>query len=355
MKRLKLKMKSGITFLLFLVTLIGSRGQIRAQANETLFSTSEPVEIKLGFSIEELRLSESDTVYFPSILHYKTQGSDWDSLEVLVRARGNSRRTRCDFPPIRIKIEEEASKNTLFEGEKALKLVVPCEEFNNYLALVRKEYLIYKFYEEVTPYHFNTTSVNLSLTDTEGRKPKTYEIPAFLIEDDDKTAERFGGQITDLRIIRPDLLNDTTALIQDIFAFMVGNTDWSNTTKHNVKVMEREGQKLVPFPYDFDQAGFVDAPYAKPYDHLQIESTKDRLYRGICRDAELMAYAKAIFLSKESNIMGLVNSLENEIPKSQFKEASKFMSEFFEILKDDKEFQKQITDNCQPYSLGEAN
>jgi len=355
MKRQQIKMKSIFTFFLFVSTLFCLPNEGRAQENESLFSASEPIEIKLSFSIEELKQSESDTVYFPSVLHYKTQGSDWDSLEVLVRARGNSRRTRCDFPPIRIKIEEEVSRNTLFEGEKALKLVVPCEEFNSYLALVRKEYLIYKFYEEITPYHFKTTSVNLGLTDESKRKPKTYELPAFLIEDDDKTAERFGGQITDLRIIRPDLFNDTASLKQDIFAFMVGNTDWSNTTQHNVKVMEREDQKLVAIPYDFDQAGFVDAPYAKPYDRLPIESTKERLYLGVCQDPELLAFVKSIFLSKESKIMGLIEGLNDEIPKGQVKEAERFISKFFEILKDDEELQKQIIDNCVPYSLGQED
>ncbi len=57
-----------------------------------------------------------------------------------------------------------------------------------------------------------------------------------------------------------------------LFQYMVGNTDWSAVRSgpddrccHNVAVFSGDGgasNSVVPF--DFDQAGLVDAPYAVP-------------------------------------------------------------------------------------------
>jgi hypothetical protein len=89
-------------------------------------------------------------------------------------------------------------------------------------------------------------------------------LTSFLIEDDDKTAKRFDAKISDSKLVRPNLVNDTVALKQDFFSFMIGNTDWSNTVQHTIKVIERKDSKVIPLPYDFDMSGFVSAPYT-PY------------------------------------------------------------------------------------------
>ena len=319
-----------------------------AMQSSKIFATEIPLEMEMATSLSELKLSESDTVYFSSFLRYRTETGEWDSLRVGLRARGNSRRAKCGIPPVRIKIDKKDSKNTLFEGEKALKLVLPCEDSESYLDLINKEYLCYKFYEQVSPYYFHTRLVKLKLTDKRGRKSKTYELTAFLIEDDDKTAKRFDGEISDLNIVRPNLVNDTIALKQDFFSFMIGNTDWSNTSQHNVKIMERKDSNLVPLPYDFDLSGFVSAPYALPYNYLPIETVQERLYRGICRDPELLDFVKKEFLSKEEEFNQILGTLENKIKTSQYKEAKNYISGFFEIIKDEEQLESQILSKCIP-------
>ena len=117
--------------------------KVSAYQSNSLFDPKTPLEMGLAISLDDLRFSESDTVYFPSLIRYKLQNGDWDSLKVELRARGNSRRIKCGFPPIRIKINEEDAKNTIFEGQKALKLVLPCEESGSYDDLIYKEFLSY--------------------------------------------------------------------------------------------------------------------------------------------------------------------------------------------------------------------
>jgi hypothetical protein len=341
-------MRSFLSYILTFFFVAFWSGQLAAFQSSTLFSTETPLEIELATSLNDLRQAKSDTVFFNSMLRYKSENGGWDSIRVELRARGNSRRIRCDFPPVRIKISKKDSENTIFEGEKALKLVLPCEDSESFYDLIDKEFLCYKFYEEISPYYFKTKLVNLTLTDTRGRKSKSYQLTAFLIEDDDKTAKRFDGKISDSKLVRPNLVNDTIALKQDFFSFMIGNTDWSNTVQHNVKIMERKDSKVIPLPYDFDMSGFVSAPYAAPYDYLPIKTVQERLYRGICREPELVQYVRDYFLMKEQVLNEILGTLQSEIQTSQYIMARNYISEFFEIIKDDKQFEAQISSKCIP-------
>ncbi len=341
-------MRSLLSYILIFFFVAFWSGQLAAFQSSTLFSFDSHLEIELATSLNDLRQAKSDTVFFDSILRFKSEDGSWDSIQVELRARGNSRRTRCDFPPVRIKIAKKEAENTIFEGEKALKLVLPCEDSEPFYDLIAKEFLCYKFYEEISPYYFNTRLVNLTLTDTRGRKSKSYQLTAFLIEDDDKTAKRFDGKISDSKLVRPNLINDTVALKQDFFSFMIGNTDWSNTVQHNVKVMERKDSKVIPLPYDFDMSGFVSAPYAVPYDYLPIKTVQERLYRGICREPELVQYVRDYFLKKEQVLNEILETLQSEIQTSQYKMARNYISEFFQIIKDDEQFEAQILSKCTP-------
>ncbi|MFD2200161.1 hypothetical protein [Shivajiella indica] len=316
-----------------------------------LFSSEKPLELELVTSLEELKLSKSDTVFFSTLLRYLTEEGEWDSLEVSLRARGNSRREKCQFPPIRMKIKKKDSNHTIFREDKALKLVIPCQYSFAFNDLIMKEYVCYKFYESVTPYHFKTRLVNLTLTDNKNRKSKTYNLKAFIIEDDDNLAKRFDAKISKAKLTLPNAINDTLSLQQDFFAFMIGNTDWSNTSQHNVKIMDIKGGKKVPVPYDFDLSGFVNAPYALPYDYLPIKSVTERLYRGICRESDLIQYVKNQFLMNEQIFTETLNSFQKEISSNDFKIAKNYLNSFFDILKNDREFNNQIIAKCTPYNI----
>jgi hypothetical protein len=316
--------------------------------NSPLFSTEKPLEMELITSLSELRRSESDTTFFMAKMRYGDDDGSWDSLEVELRARGNSRRSMCYFPPIRMKIKKKKSKNSLFEEDKSLKLVIPCQIANPFNGLIVKEYMCYKFYEKITPYHFKTRLVNLTLTDQNDRKSKTHNITAFLIEDDDKVAKRHQFMISDAKPVLPNTIHDTTAVRQDIFAFMIGNTDWSNTGQHNVKMLVNKNKIHFPLPYDFDMSGIVSAPYAIPYDYLPIKTVQERLYRGLCRDPELVQYIRNQYLTLEPQLMVILDQYEAHLSPYDFKRAKNYLNVFFDIIKNEKLFNHQILSKCRP-------
>lgn len=171
---------------------------------------------------------------------------------------------------------------------------------------------------------------------------------AFFLEVPKSASKRFKGNISSSKLIFPNVLEDTTAIRQDFFAFMIGNTDWSNTSQHNVKVLERKGLPAIPLAYDFDMAGLVEAPYAKPYDYLPISSVKERLYRGVCRDPALIQYVKNQFLQQEEEMFMILDQYGSELPKGELALMKRYMTDFYKILKDDGRFKEEILDRCEP-------
>jgi hypothetical protein len=300
----------------------------------------------MKFSSKQVKNETNDSTFIDSFLMYRNTDGGWDSLDIDLRARGNFRRENCSYPPIRIKIKKKKSKETPFEGHKGLKLVMPCNNSKfapNYIA---KEYLAYKMYEEVTPYFFPTRLVKISFIDEDDKKGEVYELLAFLIEDDDLVAERFGGAIYDEKKLGPLFLKDSATVRHDFFQYMIGNTDWSSMFYHNQKIMKLSDTAFIPLAYDFDMTGLVSPPYAQVSNLVDIEKVTDRLYRGYCRDESLMQAIRQEFLAKENDLMSLVgNQLFME--ERDVKLANSYLKDFFSTMTNDKLFEGEIMMKCR--------
>jgi hypothetical protein len=336
-----------INLTLFLVLIFQGFVLAQGKSDLPLFSSEEAIEVRLGFSTKELKKEKADSVYFPSIMHFRTPGGEWDSIKVDLRARGNFRRNQCFFPPIRIKVKKKDSNGTIFEGNKALKLVVPCKNAKADNDQIVKELLCYKLNEQVTPYFFSTRSVNLTLTDEGSKNPKSYELKAFLIEDDDLVAERADSKIAKGKQILPGRLQEVAAVRIDFFEFMIANTDWSSVAQHNIKVMQTPNNDFIPIAYDFDMSGIVHAYYSTTSELLNISSVRERVYRGFCRSDAAMQQVREEYLAAESKIMEVVDGFEPELGSKEVADIKKYLGEFFDILKNDKQFNEQILSKCR--------
>ena len=318
----------------------------RAQKKELtkLFRTEAPLEVKLRFSVKEVKKITNDTIYTASVLHYK-DGDRWDSIKVDIRARGNFRRANCYFPPLRIKIRKDEAKETIFEGNRSLKLVLPCKSSKDAdNDLIMKEFVCYQMFEPVTNYYFNTRLASIDFTDLSNKKVSHVSLKGFFIEDDDLVAKRHGGKIVERKIL-PQLLDTANALRHDIFQYMIANTDVSTTFMHNAKVMEVEkggSRKFIPLTYDFDMAGFVNAPYAEANEMLGISSVRERLYRGFCRDPRYTQRVRQEFIAKEQEIMGALKAYESSFQPKDYAGMVNYMEEFFATMKSDAKFTENI-------------
>jgi hypothetical protein len=329
--------------------LLGHTQMVTAQEIERtpLFLEDDILEARLDFSFRDLKRSKSDTIYYSTYLHYKNEEKQWDSIKVRIRARGKFRRDNCFFTPIRIKIKKKDNAGTLFAGNQNLKMVVPCGSGRDNNDLVVKEYLCYKLYESISPYAFSTKLMNLTLTDMRNKKSIAYNVRAFIIEDDKRVAKRANGTLLKGFQRNPLFMQDSIAAMQDVFQYMIGNTDWSSVMQHNVKVMLLPSKIKVPIPFDYDMAGLVDAPYAVVKESMPIKSVRERHFRGYCRDEELAEYVRLKYLELEPNLWNVVRSVEGQMNPKEALEVENYLRDFFSVMKNKKRYDENIFQKCR--------
>lgn len=310
-----------------------------------LFINNEVMHISLRYSNKDIKKETNDSTFITTFLKFKEQESSWDSLEVRLRARGNYRLKNCYYAPIKVKIKKNERNNTLFEGQKNLNLVLPCLLEKGSNDNVIKEYLAYKLYEIISPYHFKSKLIHLSYEEIKGNKIKEHEIFAILIEDDKNVAKRIGAQVLN---IKAHPLNQVPleCVRNSFFQYMIGNTDYSTAYQHNIKLFFLE-KTIIPVPYDFDMCGLVNSSYATVSqinnEKLSIENVKQRLFRGFKRDPKIFDEVRLEFLENRSAILGVLKECELLFEsRTEYISTVEYIEEFFEILINDKKFEKEI-------------
>jgi hypothetical protein len=312
-----------------------------------LFQSNEPLPIKMAFSIKDLRKNTNDSTYMDSFLMIESSPGKWDSIPLEMRTRGNFRLANCYYPPMRIKFKNKQINGTVFEKNKSLKLVMPCQKGKGADSFIGKEFLAYQLLEDITPYHFDTRLVKVKFTNLDDKKTEEIELLGFLIQDDDEVADRFGGKIVEGRKILPTVMQDSATVRQDFFQYMIGNTDFSTLFLHNQKVLQLDEKTIIPLSYDFDMSGLVNPPYSQVSAQLSIRSVTERLYRGFCRDEAFLQAIRQEFLAKENQFWSTVDQHQPYLTETDLKSTKNFLKGFFDILKSDRLFRDQIVKACR--------
>ncbi len=341
-------MKNLICFCLLYLVVVTAQAQ--SPKVTVLFQDQQTLELKLTSStIKDIKKKTNDSTYLPAYLGIRSASGGWDSMAIEVRARGIFRRKNCYFAPIRLRVKKETAKGTVFEGNKGLKLVMPCENSGDKDQLVMKEYMCYKMYEKISPYHFKTRLVKLTYIEKDEKKSKTYNLVTFLIEDDDDVAKRFNAKIQENLNLHPLRLLDTASIKHDLFQYMISNIDWSTTYLHNAKIMlqTQPTNRYIPLCYDFDMSGFVNPPYGVPNEELGQQDMRDRVYRGFCRPEPVVQSVRQHYLKLEPDVMATLASYEKDFPPREYTTLRKYIEDFFAIMKNDGDFKKKIVDGCR--------
>tara|TARA_B100000965_G_scaffold372879_1_gene362893 strand:+ start:1496 stop:2515 length:1020 start_codon:yes stop_codon:yes gene_type:complete len=332
-------MKKQIIILLSFFICLISYSQKQLDSDQ-FYADQTPMEIKLNYSNKDMKKKTNDSTYIKTDLEYNYQ-NEWKTIPVELRARGNFRRAKCYFPPIKMKMKKSNYKNTIFDGNKKTKLVLPCRVEDDKNDNILQEYIAYKIYEIISPYHFKTRRVNIEFTEPKGKKSKTYSLKGFIIEDDSKLEKRFGGRVVE-QFVHPMAMQGKGSVQHALFQYMLGNTDFSVAYQHNGKLLYNS-KDFIPLPYDFDMTGWVDPSYGFGNPTLNLSSLTDRMYRGFKRDDALMNEVKDQFVNSKNEIIALVNSFKSEFDSSsEFNKMYKFMTDFFDILEDENKFNKMV-------------
>jgi hypothetical protein len=280
--------------------------------------------------------------------------SDGTSVPISLNKYGISRLRECDLAALQITVETDDVHDTTFAGRRILRLVTPCRLRGDYDKYIMLEYLVYQSYEVIADPALRVRLAQMRFHDSEkpDRAQKGY---AFFIEDIGRAAARRGEVWLDIQSQRISDLDAAQLTLMTLFQYMVGNTDWSAVVGrpndrccHNVAVFGQEGVDLnTVVPFDFDQTGLVNPPYAAPPDaSLGIRRITDRRYRGLCEHNDEVAGAIAIFNEKRPELETLFGGNELPYPKDR-ERALKYIRDFYDTINDPRKLEKRILNACR--------
>ncbi len=170
----------------------------------------------------------------------------------------------------------------------------------------------------------------------------------FLIESDEQMAARLGADLQEVNQFHPAGVDGDQAVIVSMFQYLIGNSDWSPSFLHNVKLIRHEGGRFLTVPYDFDFSGAVNARYAGPPEAYPIRRVTDRYFHSYCRPELEFEPLSTFFNGKKAEIIALYEGFET-LREDRREDVLDFYEDFWEMMDDERRFERQISRNCQTW------
>lgn len=325
-------------------------GILNAQKS-ILFDSDEILEFTLKWDSKALNRDRGDNPqYHKAIVQYKDEEITFN-IPLKIKSRGNFRKSEagCKYPPLFLNFKKKSvPEASVFYGQDKMKLVTPCrgDEY------VVQEYLVYKLYNLFTPKSFRARLVKVVYQDTV-RDKSSDPLFGILLEEEDQMAKRNDSKSISIKKLSPLKTRKEEFLEMATFEYLIGNTDWSIQYQQNIKLLKDDTDDFpIPVPYDFDHAGIVRAPYAKPAEELKMASTLQRRYRGYC--IKDMSEYDAVF-KKFNELKDAIYAIyeDNELLSANYKKQTlKFLDDFYETINSPKKAKIDFTYPCDPRGTG---
>jgi hypothetical protein len=319
-------------------------------SKKSLFENDEVLSIRLSGDIRQLFMDKSEKPKsHPLVLSYLSEGGDEIRLPIKARTRGHFRKSmgNCTYPPILLTFpKNDTLSSSIFKDQDKLKLVMPCcgDDY------VVREWLVYKLYNLVTPKSFRARLVKVELDMAKRKKPAAFY--GILLEEEKQMAKR-NKMVTINRRMNPEQLDVQAFLRMAVFEYLIGNTDWSVQYQQNIKLIAKDSTaKVVPVPYDFDHAGMINTPYAKPAEELMMHSVRQRRYRGYCV-GEMKYFDDAIeFYNKLKKDIYSVYTNCSLLNEKYIKLATQYLDQFYNTINNPNVVQKEFNYPCDKHGTG---
>jgi len=329
-------------------------GPAISQAIVPLFASQLPLRVTIEAPLTTLMKERPKEEYLDGTFTFTGDDGAEQTIDLKMRTRGNYRwmEKHCDFSPIRLNFRKKQVADTEFAGQDKLKLVTHCQNNKrHYEQLVLREFLAYRIFQVMTNKSFGVRLLQVNYVDTEGAKPMTKL--AFAIEDDDDVAKRVGMKSLKTPDIRNEDLDRRQQNLVNVFQYLIGNTEFSlikaepgKACCHNSDLMSATGgPPFTPLPYDFDFAGLVNAPYAEPNPRYDIRSVRHRLFRGLCRNNELLPDTIQQFLDKKDAVYAIIDELDMLTPRSR-RNVTSYLNAFYNRISTPKKVNARIIKKC---------
>lgn len=314
-----------------------------------LFRKQDPLEITITTGLSKLinDRDSTDRVLHAAELAYKDSSGASVKVPITLRTRGHFRRQfrNCGFPPLRVEIPKVAANNTLFQGNRTLKLVSSCRPTRpEYEEYVLQEAALYRMYMAITPWSYRIRLAHVTFQDSTGRA-RPVRSWAFFIEDDGELAERRNVMKFEMKGALFDDLEPEKWGYTQLFEYMIGNTDLSVSALHNITLLKDSTGVIHAVPYDFDWSGAVNARYAFPDKILPIRTVRERMWRGDCRTAEQFAPTIAHFQSRRAALDSAVTTIAALAPAVKDR-MQKYFAEFWSLIENPRRAATEFKRTC---------
>ena len=320
-------------------------GYSTTASSQLLFTENTPLELTLNFDYTYVVKDRGERpLKYPALLEYRDENGKMQGIKLKVRTRGHSRKmeSMCDFPPLMLLFDDDDVEDTPFEEQRKLKLVTHCKTGKKYRDLNLTEFLAYRIYNQLSDHSLRVRRVVITYKDFRG-KDQTTQL-GFFIEEEKQFRKRFDLKKVDDGDAEKYTATRDNLLRVALFNYLIGNTDWNLEERHNLELFRPDDtDQLLLVPYDFDLAGVVNAPYARPQTIYGIESVTDRYYLGGCYEPAEVKQAVAEFQKARPQIMKLIDDLQ--LRRKEEDRVRLFLKEFFDTL-DAEEVPKVFMEKC---------
>ncbi len=314
-----------------------------AAAQESLFdflaAGNDTAVVWVEMDYRDLLRNKTEKQYQSATVHVALGEDSW-AFPGKVRPRGHARLEVCQHPSLKIKLKKGPLLTAGFSDLNELKLVQPCYDNALGQTYLEREHLVYRLLGVYTEHIHRTVPLRLRLAASAGEETYTR---AFLIEEEEQLAYRYGGRIHTGKAASTRALVREAYVSMCLFNYLILNTDWSVFNLHNVEIVTDTsgGGNFVPIPYDFDYSGFVNTRYAVPLEQLEISSILEAKWLGRNVTATEIQAAAAHFLQRSKEARALIHGSRTISPYTR-KRWLKRLTEFDKLLRNERKLLRLI-------------
>jgi hypothetical protein len=148
--------------------------------------------------------------------------------------------------------------------------------------------------------------------------------------------------------VTPSDLNSENIKKISVFQYIIGNTDWQFTSRHNIVIMQPNDNTMAPYavPYDFDFAGLVNAYYTKPKELPEELFFSRRVYMGLCYSASEFKDIFEFYQEFRPKFESIINNMDL-ISKNKRKERIRYINYFYTVIERSELFKREFLDVCK--------
>ncbi len=226
-----------------------------AYAADPLFADDSLLEITVTGPFARIDKERDKEQEYEGSLTYTGDDGQPVTLDAKFSVRGNFRLRKdvCSHAQLWVNLKKGQAKETLFDGQNKIKLVMQCKDADRYQEYLAREHQAYLMYQELTDYSLDTRLLRVTYVDSDNGKERTKL--GFFIQHQNRLAKEYDMQVVKTPGADRSRIDPEHGALVAVYMYLLSNTDYSmissapgETCCHNIKVLEAESGTGPMYP-----------------------------------------------------------------------------------------------------------